>query len=142
MYTVKEVSMIMNMSPYTLRFYEQKGLFPFVTRNEKNVRIFSEEDLEWVYMVKCLRDTGLSIVKVKEYIDLCVAGEETVPERLILLSIQRNTVKNKLNEVESMLEMIEYKISSYEKFITKENKFLFNPFKDKYIDKTNEVENN
>lgn len=46
MLTIKEVSEIMNISPYTLRFYDKKGLFPFVKRNDRNIRIFTENDLE------------------------------------------------------------------------------------------------
>lgn len=140
MFTIKDVALIMDMSPYTLRFYDKKGLFPFVKRNNNNVRTFDEEDLEWVYVVKCLRDTGLSIAKVKKYIDLCTQGEDTVSDRLILLNNQKEIIKGKLIETNDMLEMIEYKISSYENYINEESEVLFNPFREKKENKLRNME--
>uniref|UniRef100_UPI00254A4198 MerR family transcriptional regulator n=1 Tax=Lactococcus garvieae TaxID=1363 RepID=UPI00254A4198 len=93
MLTIKDVSEIMEISPHTLRFYDKKGLFPFVKRNDQNIRIFSENDLEWVYVVKCLRETGLSIAKIRNYIELCIVGDQTIPDRLSLLKKQKHIVE-------------------------------------------------
>ena len=114
MLTNKEVSEIMKISPYTLRFYDTKGLFPFVKRNERNIRIFTENDLEWVYVVQCLRDTGLPLLRIRQYIDMCVAGDQTIPDRLDLLKKQQCAVKMQQIELQERLDMVNYKILSYE----------------------------
>ena len=58
MYTIKEVAEKMDISEHTLRFWAKSGFFPFLTRNDNNVRMFSENDLNWVRIVKCLRSVG------------------------------------------------------------------------------------
>ena len=58
MYTIKEVAEKMDLSEHTLRFWAKSGFFPFITRNENNIRLFSEDDLNWVRIVKCLRAIG------------------------------------------------------------------------------------
>lgn len=128
MLTIKEVSEIMNISPHTLRFYDKKGLFPFVKRNELNIRIFTENDLEWVYVVQCLRETGLSISKIKKYIEMCVEGDQTIPDRLTLLEKQKCVIQMQLIETQEMLDMVDYKIVSYKNRINHKTDRIFNPF--------------
>ena len=70
MYTIKEVADKMDISEHTLRFWAKSGLFPFVKRDSNNIRKFSENDLEWVKIVKCLRSVGTENKKIKRYIDL------------------------------------------------------------------------
>lgn len=130
-YTVKEVSEIMAISPYTLRFYDKKGLFPFVKRNSKNVREFNEEDLEWVYIVMCLRATGLSISNVQHYITLFRRGDETIENRLELLMEQRSIIKRQLVELNEKSEMLEYKIAVYQGMIDGNEVSLHNPISEK-----------
>ena len=52
MYTVKEVAKKMEVSEHTLRFWAKSDFFPFVQRDKNNIRMFSEEDLAWVKIVK------------------------------------------------------------------------------------------
>lgn len=135
MLTIKKVSEIMNISPYTLRFYDKKGLFPFVKRNERNIRIFTENDLEWVYVVQCLRDTGLPLLRIRQYIDMCVAGDQTIPDRLDLLKKQQCAVKMQQIELQERLDMVNYKILSYENQIEHKTDRIFNPFEEKLAKK-------
>lgn len=139
-YTVKEVSEMMNISPYTLRFYDKKGLFPFVKRNSKNVREFNEEDLEWVYIVMCLRATGLSISNVQYYINLFRQGDETVKKRLELLIEQRQIIKKQLAELKQKSEMLEYKIAVYQGMIDGNKVRLHNPISEK-VKKREQINN-
>ena len=80
-YTVKEVAKIMNVSEHTVRYYDNEGLIPFVTRTQSNIRMFSDYDLSWFRTVHCLRATDLSINDIKKYIELCLKGNKTIPQR-------------------------------------------------------------
>ena len=75
MYTIKEVAEKMDISEHTLRFWAKSGFFPFVKRNQNNIRQFSDNDLEWVKIVKCLRSVGTENKAIKRYIDLCIVGD-------------------------------------------------------------------
>lgn len=81
MYTIKEVAEKMDVSEHTLRFWAKSGFFPFVKRDKNNIRMFSDNDLDWVKIVKCLRAVGTENKAIKRYIDLCVVGDSTIPER-------------------------------------------------------------
>ena len=58
MYTIKEVAEKMDISEHTIRFWAKNGMFPFIKRNENNIRLISVEDLNWVWILKCLRGSG------------------------------------------------------------------------------------
>ena len=70
-YTVKDVAQKMKISAHTVRYYDNEGLMPFVSRTQSNIRKFSDYDLSWLKTVHCLRATNLSINDIKKYIDLC-----------------------------------------------------------------------
>jgi len=67
-YTVKQVAEMMEMSAYTIRYYENAGLIPDVDRSGGNARMFSDYTLGWLRLVHCLRMTGLPIEGVKHYV--------------------------------------------------------------------------
>ena len=81
MYTIKEVAQKMDVSEHTLRFWAKSGFFPFVTRDKNNIRIFSEDDMNWVKIVKCLRSVGTDNKSINKYIDLFLMGDSTIGER-------------------------------------------------------------
>ena len=64
MFTVKEAAEIMGISPHSLRFYDKEGLFPSLARTESGRRMFSYEELEWVYTIQCWRATGMPLAEV------------------------------------------------------------------------------
>ncbi|WP_339099506.1 hypothetical protein IGL98_003206 [Enterococcus sp. DIV0840] len=130
-YTIKEVSEIMGISPYTLRFYDKKGLFPFIKRNSQNIREFSEDDLELVYIIMCLRATGLSVSKMQYYIELFCQGDNTLKKRLDLLIEQRHTIKKQLVELNQKSEMLEYTIAVYQGIIERKEDSLHSPISEK-----------
>ena len=47
-YTVKEVAEMMELSPYTVRYYDNIGLIPFVDRTDGNIRLFSDYNVSWL----------------------------------------------------------------------------------------------
>lgn len=84
-YTIKEVERQTKISSHTLRFWAKKGLFPFVDRDKNGVKYFSQKDIAWVEWVACLRQTGMSIEDIREYVYLFPKGIKTAPRRKKLL---------------------------------------------------------
>ncbi|WP_413497481.1 MerR family transcriptional regulator [Carnobacterium maltaromaticum] len=128
-YTIKDVAKKMNISSYTLRFYDDKGLFPFVERDKNNVRLFTEKDLEWVYVVQCLRDTGLPLKEIKKYVEMCLEGDPTLSERKEIMINQRAIMEKKLINTQNMLNMLDWKVNYYESVEIGKQPDLENPFK-------------
>ena len=80
-YLIKDASKKLNISIYTLRYYDKEGLTPFVKKDENGVRKYTEEDLEWIRLLMNLRDIDMPISNIKEYIQLYLQGDKTIDER-------------------------------------------------------------
>lgn len=126
MYTVKQAAEIMNLSAHTLRFYAKSNMFPFITRDYNNIRQFSDKDLEWVKLVKCLRDTGMPIEEIKRYIELCKIGDSTIKERYRMILEQKDKAKAQMNELQKSIDLLSYKAERYSSFL-KGEKDMCNP---------------
>lgn len=127
MYTIKEVADRMDVSEHTLRFWAKSGFFPFVKRNENNIRLFSENDLNWVKVVKCLRAVGTENKAIKRYIDLCIIGNSTIPERYGIIKATKLKALQQLEELNKQLDLLNYKEKVYENLIKHNLKDTCNP---------------
>lgn len=127
MYTIKEVSEKMDVSEHTLRFWAKSGFFPFVTRDKNNIRQFSEHDLEWVKIVKCLRSVGTENKAIKKYIDLCIVGDSTIPERYEIIKETKARTEVQLNELQNQLTLLNHKEAFYQNLIDNNLKDSWNP---------------
>jgi MerR family transcriptional regulator, aldehyde-responsive regulator len=113
--TIAEVRKKYNIPEDTLRYYERIGLLPPVHRKKGGIRDYAEEDCRWVEFVRCMRNAGLSIEVLIEYLRLFQQGDETMAARKTLLIEQRTQLKQKLEEMKQTLERLDYKIANYEK---------------------------
>lgn len=113
-YTVGETAKILNISSSTLRFYDKEGLLPFVERSNGGIRMFKEDDFNWLFIIECLKKSGLSIKEIKQYIDMTLKGDETIDERLEMFRKQREKVIKQMNELQETLDTLEYKCWYYE----------------------------
>ena len=113
-YLIKDASKKLNISIYTLRYYDKEGLTPFVKKDENGVRRYTEEDLEWIKMLINLRDIDMPISNIKEYITLYLKGDETIEERRELMCKYREYIKKKIKDTISNLEMATEKLRQYD----------------------------
>ena len=112
--TIKEVAEKYNVSQDTLRYYERVKMIPEVTRTSGGIRDYQEEDIRWVELAICMRNAGLPIEAMIEYVRLFQAGDETIPARLELLSNQMDVLKHQKAQIEETMNRLGYKISRYE----------------------------
>ena len=98
MYTVKEAAQITGLTEHAVRFYTDKGLVPSLQRDENNIRMFDEESINWLHGVKCLKQSGMPIDVIKTYVDLCLEGDSTVPQRYKLIMEHKEAALVKLEE--------------------------------------------
>lgn len=127
MYTIKEVADKMDVSEHTLRFWAKSGFFPFIIRNKNNIRLFSENDLDWVRIVKCLRSVGTENKAIKKYIDLCIKGDSTIPERYEIIRETKVKAHQQMEELQKQLDLLDFKESFYQNLIKNNLKDTWNP---------------
>ena len=104
-YTVGEMAKILHVAPSTLRYYDKEGLLPFVERSSGGIRLFKDSDFEWLSMIECMKQTGMPMT----FIDLCMAGDSTLSERLNLIRRQQEAVHAQMAQLQSTLDRLDYK---------------------------------
>ncbi|KAB8193582.1 MerR family transcriptional regulator [Nonomuraea phyllanthi] len=112
-YTPAEVVEETGFSLDTLRYYEKIGLLERVDRNAAGQRRFSEEDIGWLGMVRCLRDTGMPIAQMLRFAELVRAGDHTIPDRIKLLEEHDHQVRGQIDNLAERQRYIHNKISYY-----------------------------
>lgn len=127
MYTIKEAADKMDVSEHTLRFWAKSGLFPFLKRNENNFRMFSEHDLEWIKIVKCLRKVGTDNKAIKRYIDLCLIGDSTIKERFEIIKTTKDKALLQMEDLQKQLALLDYKEGYYKNLIKNKLQDEWNP---------------
>jgi len=113
-YTISEVAERIGLSAHTLRYYDKQGLLPFVDRNKLGNRNFKESDLEWLGVIICLKNSGMPVKKIRQYIDWGMEGDTTLQQRLEVFEAHKKMVAEKMAEMEQYMKKIDYKIWYYE----------------------------
>lgn len=116
---IKQVSEEKGISAGTLRYYERIGLIPPVNRTKGGIRDYTKEDLKWVDFTICMRNAGLSIESLIEYIHLSSEGEATVSERRKLLIEESELLTKKIAEMQECLERLQGKIKKYDHVLSR-----------------------
>jgi DNA-binding transcriptional MerR regulator len=114
-YSIKEVSEKTGLPLHVLRYYEHEGLLPGVARNRSGIRSYSENDLELLSLICCLKNTGMSIKQIKSFVELSVEGDATLQERCDLLREHKKNVEAKILEVQKHLQKVTHKIEYFSK---------------------------
>lgn len=123
--TIKEVSIKYEISADTLRYYERIGLIPTVNRKDNGIRDYTEEDCNWVEFIKCMRSAGISIEALIEYVTLYQQGPSTIAARKAILIDERKKLTDRINEMQTTLDRLNWKIDGYEeRMLVKENELI------------------
>ncbi|SDX68090.1 MerR family transcriptional regulator [Paenibacillus sp. PDC88] len=112
-YTISEVARELNLTPYTLRYYDKEGLLPFVERTASGKRLFKQSDVDTLKIIECLKLTGMPIKEIKSFIDWCSDGDDTLQQRHDMFIERRTRVEAQMEELKKTMEVIEHKCLYY-----------------------------
>jgi DNA-binding transcriptional MerR regulator len=113
-YSIAKAAAETGLSIDTLRYYERIGLVEPPARDSGGRRTYSDEDLSWLHFLTRLRTTGMPIRMMREYAQLRHRGDGTAARRRQILVDHRAEVRERINELQSCLGMLDYKITNYE----------------------------
>ncbi len=88
---------------------------PNVGRDEHGNRRFTDNDLQWLSLLQCLKNTGMSLKDIKRFAECTTIGDDTIDERLALFESQTENVKQQIAELQRYLGLLEYKLAFYQK---------------------------
>jgi DNA-binding transcriptional MerR regulator len=114
MMKISEVSEKYALSADTLRYYERVGLLPPVNRTDSGIRDYNDLDLRRVEFVKCMRNAGLPVDVLVEYVRLVQQGDQTAEARREILIAQRERLLVKIEELQKVLGILDHKIEVYD----------------------------
>ena len=97
----------------TLRYYERIGLVDPPARDSGGRRTYSDADLDWLVFLTRLRTTGMPIKMMREYAHLQHVGNVTRGARQQILLDHRADVRARIAELQSSLDVLDYKIDLY-----------------------------
>ena len=100
----------------TLRYYDKQGLFPNMER-VSGIRKFSEAEIEALRVIECLKKAGMEIKDIQQFMDWCVEGPDTYPQRKAMFEAQRMHMEAELEQMNRTLDMLKFKCWYYEQAI-------------------------
>ena len=113
MYSLQEVSRLTGLSVHTLRYYEKAGLLTGVGRSQGGFRQYTDDDLEKLGLICCLKNTGMSIQEIARFVQLTHEGDHTLKERVELLREHRERVLERMEEMQKHLDKVTWKLNFF-----------------------------
>lgn len=112
-YSIAQAAKEMNLTTYTLRYYEREGLLSNVQRDKSGNRIFTKDDMEMLALICCLKGTGMPIKEIKQFIYLQNEGNNTLHDRNDILGKHKESVLNQIEDLKKHLRLIDRKLEYY-----------------------------
>ena len=109
--TISAASQSTGLPVDTIRYYDRLGLLGELHRGSGGVRAFEPDDLGWLRILRCLRETGMSMVDLRRFCAL--DGDREPAARRALLEGHREAVLERMERTRRELEVIEGKIAAY-----------------------------
>lgn len=126
LYSMKQTCEKTNLTYDTLKFYCNEGLVPNVKRDKNNYRVFDDQDIAWINSLSCLKSCEMSIMEMKEYLDLCLKGESTIPQRKEILDIKLKELQHKMQKIQESINYINWKHKFYDDILSGKTKYYSN----------------
>jgi len=124
-YSVKYVSEKTNISAHTLRYYEKEGLLPRIHRTRGGIRYYTDEDLEILDLICCLKKTGMPLKEIKTFVQLSRQGSSTLKERCDILRAQQRNVTRQIEELKQYQEKVTCKLNYFSSLLGEQEKENF-----------------
>ncbi len=113
-YTISEAAQKTGLPPSTIRFYDKEGLLPNIKR-KNGIRVFEDMDLRLMGLLTCLKNTGMPIKRIRDYVELTTQGDASLQKRYEIIKEQRQFVLDQIEQLQYYLEELDFKDWYYNK---------------------------
>ncbi|MDF7637007.1 MerR family transcriptional regulator [Leuconostocaceae bacterium ESL0958] len=112
---IKKAAAETGLTADTIRYYERIGIIGPVPRLANDIRDFGQRSLNQLHFAKVMRQAGMSIELLKQYIDYIYEDDdETVPARKALLAEAAENMSQKIQALTEARDYLHYKIEHYD----------------------------
>ena len=112
-YSIRAFGDLFGLTPATLRYYESLGLLKH-QRAANQRRYYTQNDVDWMRFLLHLKNTGMSMVQLQQYVLLRSQGDSTIAERLELLLQTRENFLQQQAKLQHHLQILNNKIDWYQ----------------------------
>ena len=103
------------LSKHTLRYYEKEGLLDgTIERLDNNYRVYSEETVERITLVKHGQLVGFTIREIRTLLFSWMAGELSVEEQIVIFKDKVTDIDRQMADLVKMKEYLLLKINILE----------------------------
>ncbi|ETY73473.1 MerR family transcriptional regulator [Lactiplantibacillus fabifermentans] len=114
MLTANQAAQQLGMSVHTVRYYANQGLIPNLQRDAHNQRQFDTAALNWLQACQYLRQSGMSIHDLKQYVALCQTGATTLPTRHAMLVALAQQAQARVVAAQQQVAYIQQQLACYD----------------------------
>ena len=97
----------------TIRYYDKIGILGPLARTGTGARDFAPGDLGWLRILRCLRETGMTMADLRRFCAVGADGTVDPGLRRRILEEHRTAVLERLERTRHELTVIEGKIAAY-----------------------------
>ena len=108
MYTIGQVSEMFDLPISTLRYYDKEGFFPNLVR-KGNIRYFSNNEIEALRLIECLKKSGLGIKDINQFFMWVNQGSASYENRKELFEARKLAVEAEIKNLQKTLSLLEFK---------------------------------
>jgi DNA-binding transcriptional MerR regulator len=112
-----DVAKQFNISTDTLRYWEGAGMIPAVPRDANGYRDYSQDEIDWIDFITCMRSSGVGISYLVKYYQLFKQGDSTKDERQALLKNQLDEMGERIKEMQNAYSRLEEKLTHYDEHV-------------------------
>lgn len=116
-YTIGQVAKLTGLSISTIRYYDKEGLLNGINR-KSGIRSFNDKDLNTIRVIECLKNSGMLIKEIRDFMKLCEEGDSSLNERYNFFLYQEKKVQDQIKSLNQTLKLIKFKQWYYLKAIS------------------------
>ncbi len=116
-YTIGQVAKLTGLSISTIRYYDKEGLLNGINR-KSGIRSFNDKELNTIRVIECLKNSGMLIKEIRDFMKLCEEGDSSLNERYNFFLDQEKKVQDQIKSLNQTLKLIKFKQWYYLKAIS------------------------
>lgn len=113
-YSISQVSEILQIPSSTIRYYDGLELLPRLQKSANGVRQFSQNDINTLRIIECLKRAGLSMKEIRRFTELSRQGDASLQERKELFYNARENFEKKLTQMQETMKVLNFKCAYYD----------------------------
>ncbi len=112
-FQIGEVSKKLNITPRTIRYYEEFGLLDPPLRIENGIRLYSNEDIRRIKFILKLKELGLTLKEMLELTDIYNQHKQSIaimPKLIEILDNHIDKIDSRISKLASLRnDIVEYR---------------------------------